>query len=687
MLKHTLRILGFILILSMSSFSQDVMQYVGTIGGELSDLEVYQKDGRTYAYIAQGGGIVVYETTDPHNPRKLQCISAVTGLIYDLALGNGFLAAAMGEHGTYIYSLEDPEQLKLTSTIGATSRVIQASGYVVVIEGGYSGSSPGSSSHFIWTYSIQDIHHPFELDYKRYSGYRTNLPSYYVNHSVVSHDLSVFYYFRLFQLIPFGDWGFFRVTVDGNSYEDTHISAPITDLNPLGNYHKVLFRDDVVLAGNQKKLNIFDISNDNNTVLFEYPMVVEGKMLLDGDMAYIKSATDYCVLDISDINHINVKGRIELPSDPTSIVNNVAYSIESKNQLELQIIDGLSVDAASSNDNAIDNVFSMASSQDHIYTSEYKQVGDDYFSKINILNSNLDDLHLIEQISLDGYFPFLAVQNEWLLVDNSTKLRLYNVDDPTNPFMSWELDHPYDFPMYYEREPSFNKKYDLLFTFPYIIISYAKTLLIYEIVDNNTIVKRIEKNLDYRFTALHYNNGLLYGIRVKNYSGIGLAIFDLSQQEAPMIYQDEELLNSESSKQYGCITTIDNQLFLLNYNVQYYALYQYDINENNLIKKNTSIPNSYLIANVDNNLYLLSSRSLHYSFNVTPIEQKFYQVNIDDPMNLIITEISTLPPTIEPPLTQVGDYLLIPGREAGIFKFKLPVDSVSVEDWMLHGVD
>jgi len=293
----------------------------------------------------------------------------------------------------------------------------------------------------------------------------------------------------------------------------------------------------------------------------------------------------------------------------------------------------------------------------------------------------------MNQITINGYFPFLAAQNEWLLVDNSRKLRLYNVDDPANPVMTWELVQPYDFPLTYMREPSFNKQYDLLFTFPYIIISYAKTLLVYEIVDSNTVVKVIDKNLDYRFTALHYNNGLLYGIRVKDYSGIGLAVFDLSQQGVPMIYEDEELLKDESSKQYGCISTIDNRLFLLNYNESYFILYEYDINENKLLKKNTSIPNSYLIANVDNHLYLLSSRSLHYRFNHTPVEQKLYQVNIDDPMTLIITEISTLPPTLEPPLTQVGDYLLIPGREAGIYKFKLPVDNVSVEDWMLHGVN
>ena len=395
MSKLTLSILGFILILSMSSFSQDVIQYAGTIGGELSDLEVYQKDGRTYAYIAQSGGIVIYETTDPLHPRKLNCITPAPGLIHDMALGNGFLAVAMGEPGTFIYSLEDPVELKLTDTIGVISKDVQASGYVIVIEGGYSGSSPGSAAHFIWTYSIQDIHHPFELDYKRYSGYRTNLPSYYVNHSVVSHDLSVFYYFRLLELIPYGGWGFYRVTIEGDSYEDAHISVASTDLHRDNNKQKVLFRDDVVLAGYQDVFKVIDISNDNNNVLFELPMVVEGKMLLDGDTAYIKSATDYCALDISNVYNINVKGRIEFPSDPTLIVNNVAYSIDSKKQLELYIIDGLDVTAASSTDNTIGNVFSIAYSQDHFYTSKYSIVGGDYISQINILDDNLDDIQLM----------------------------------------------------------------------------------------------------------------------------------------------------------------------------------------------------------------------------------------------------------------------------------------------------
>ncbi len=153
-----LGIIGWLLITAGTGWGGLILDK--TIGGNASAIAVYcDKDGsgKTYAYVAQGAALVMYDVTDPQSPVKVGALFPGSNRIADLALSGTTLVAAAGAGGTYVFSLGNPTTPKWLNTLPISPRKLDLNGSALATTSSYFGGSPSMNGY---TFVLMDIHDP-----------------------------------------------------------------------------------------------------------------------------------------------------------------------------------------------------------------------------------------------------------------------------------------------------------------------------------------------------------------------------------------------------------------------------------------------------------------------------------------------------------------------------------------------
>ncbi|MDP8244680.1 MAG: hypothetical protein P9L94_11405 [Candidatus Hinthialibacter antarcticus] len=150
------------LLFSLSAFCE--IEYIGSTGTTPLDFEIYPApNGKTYAYVAHGGAFSIVDVSDWRNPHVIKRVQLDADLAFEVIIDKGRLIVANGLKGIWIYSIANPELPTLLSHIDIPATDIVMCEDFLYWTNSRINSSPARGYFTNYIYDLSDYDSPIEL--------------------------------------------------------------------------------------------------------------------------------------------------------------------------------------------------------------------------------------------------------------------------------------------------------------------------------------------------------------------------------------------------------------------------------------------------------------------------------------------------------------------------------------------
>lgn len=308
---------------------------IQSVGGRINDIEIIQKTGdeaKTFAYIAQGANILVYDITNLANPLPIETISTGMEIIHNLALDGNYLAASAGAKGTLIYNLDWPEHpMDLNAIANYSSDWVDLFGSILIVnENKFRGGGPTSQYELQAFFDISDPANPKEI-YRFNTGITSGFGTLSFKPILA----------RTNPLVLIGQYpGFLQYIKRFTLQEDDNHNFTVTRDDLPSSEPRILFSNGyygyVTLNDCFSVYNLTDMKNIEK--IASIPLAeISGDAFCDGDYAYqpIHDNRQLSVIDLSQPAQPVEIGRIDVPFVPQGAKHGIGYSIDSNREIRL----------------------------------------------------------------------------------------------------------------------------------------------------------------------------------------------------------------------------------------------------------------------------------------------------------------------------------------------------------------
>lgn len=686
-----------------------------TTGGYTWDFAVYRDQdgsGKTYAYVTRGAALIVYEVTDPSQPREVNRIYPAPELIRQIALSGRILAAAVGEHGVFLYALDDPEQPFLVHHMtGYWTEKVEINGYALFIDNFFPGLFPKSNRHSADLYSIHDLRQPEYLTgFATYTIFPSGIPRVYASVEPIVPGSSEIYYWEF--LSTYSSLRRLRLTYSEEKQKTEWVEHLISGdgwggraamLDSLSGLFAIRQYGFLTYAN---KFSVFDLSEGSPPKeIWSLPLEgIQGPALWDGNFAFLPQNDRWLQFDVTNPTEPQLLATRVCAIQPRRIVNGTGYALGGYDQgaiiAPLTESDPPEYRLPSTEIPNVDFIASAGGILAAAHTSYIIPQECTYTIQIYQMNERMELKPLSSLQTREGGTG-LMISGGALIAAASSGFHIVDIHDPARPVYRSTI--PRTLPFYYEAFPEVRRmttwhgNYFYLYQERFIDekhpIQYLWQIYSLEDLDHPVEVKTIELPEPLREKTIH--RGVLYYARgLAENRDVVIGALDLRDPENPVPLQLETeppslpvqyaAFSIDGDRLYVCAREkVDNSITMYRVTDPLHPARVYTFHLSQDGNSPALAVDYFFVRNHD--LIALESRDCGLGYNRSGL-QKLLWFDISNPEDPV--EKERMPIWAAFPFSEWVEWkqhLLIPAQAAGMYQIRIPFENPSqIEPWAAY---
>lgn len=398
-----------------------------------SDARDVAADG-TWVYVADGdGGLVVVDASVPASP-KIEAtyttdLGTASRLVVDGVTDQLFVIDSSGDTALYAFDVADPTAPQQIDVVEKTDTDFSE---LTLVEGATSGaesrvyaiaSSTVELDVWILEYNADRAGGLVENDSRTFDGNLGDVPF------EIAADGSRIFVLRRALIVPIGGLPSYSLAVYSGLGDATPGVFSSFDLS--GNVADLAYADDRLVAVDEYRLNVFDVSDSNAPVRLyriDTPAKPTGVAMQDGDYAYVAAGTPFFqTVDLKRPAPAVIGSYTDAPVEDVRVRGDHAYVITASPDT-LQIVD---VGSPSSPDPRgsvpIETGFGLDLSGSHAFVAALEGL------RVVDVSDPSDPTVVGSVASYAGTLYAVEVKGDFAFMAGRVGLAIYDISDPSNP--------------------------------------------------------------------------------------------------------------------------------------------------------------------------------------------------------------------------------------------------------------